>query len=178
MRKPTYDELIGANVRAERSRRNWSRQKAAEILGISRGTYARLEIGRNPFKVKQLQALADAMGIEPRLFMPNRDAYASSAELSTKPPAAPQCTAPAAPESATPVSASPAAVAASPPAQSPEYWWALAAECASSEELKELGLRAKAVGASEEILSELRAEYFRARQDEAAERISPEAVTV
>jgi len=76
-RTASFDEMVGANVRAERARRRLTTTELAELIGVGRTTYRHLEAGRRSFRAKQLDAIASAMGVPIHIFLPTVDAYAS-----------------------------------------------------------------------------------------------------
>ena len=63
---------IGISVADERLKRNWSQTELAESVGMTRGSIANLELGRQRATLSTLWALARVFGIEVRTLIPKR----------------------------------------------------------------------------------------------------------
>jgi transcriptional regulator with XRE-family HTH domain len=67
--EPVYKE-IGRNIRTRRRLIDASQDVLAQQLGISRGTLANIETGRQRVLVHQLYVIAQALGVRPADLMP------------------------------------------------------------------------------------------------------------
>jgi transcriptional regulator with XRE-family HTH domain len=65
-----HRQVVGAQIRAWRQRRNLSLRKLAEAAGVSYVTISRIEQGRMSPTVAMLERLATALGITVRDFFP------------------------------------------------------------------------------------------------------------
>jgi transcriptional regulator with XRE-family HTH domain len=68
------EEVVGLNVKARRSRRDWSQGRLREALEeqgvrLSRATIAQLESGTRPVSVSELLALGLALGVAPHVLL-------------------------------------------------------------------------------------------------------------
>ena len=68
--EPIYKQ-IGGNVRSRRRNLDWTQERLAAMLRISRGALANIESGRQRIFIHQLLAIADAMGISLTDMLPN-----------------------------------------------------------------------------------------------------------
>lgn len=69
-RKPTQtSQAIAAQIRAERSARNITKDEMIRQTGIGRSTYFDLERGDKPIDVSQLAAVCEVLGISLGEFM-------------------------------------------------------------------------------------------------------------
>lgn len=66
MTVPGIDGLIGAELRAYRAKRKYTRRELAELSGVSETTIERLESGRRSASVGQLHALCKALDVDVR----------------------------------------------------------------------------------------------------------------
>lgn len=66
---PLYQQ-IGALIQRQRKQLKWKQLHLAKILGISRGSLANIETGRQSILVHQLYKFADALGLSPRDLLP------------------------------------------------------------------------------------------------------------
>lgn len=76
--EPVY-RSIGATVRSRRRQLEWSQEKLAQRLMISRATLANIETGRQRVLVHQLYAFAAALGMKPEQLLPPLPANTGSA---------------------------------------------------------------------------------------------------
>lgn len=67
--EPIY-RSIGSAIRAKRRQLDWSQEKLANMLTISRGTLANIEAGRQRIFIHQLYALAAALDLKPGDLLP------------------------------------------------------------------------------------------------------------
>lgn len=66
---PIYKH-IGAVIKAKRNKLDWKQEKLAGELGISRGSLANVETGRQSILVHQLYRFAKALGVSPFDLLP------------------------------------------------------------------------------------------------------------
>lgn len=67
--EPLYRN-IGSVIRTKRRQRDWSQERLAQKLMISRGTLANIEAGRQRILVHQLYAIAAALELKPLELLP------------------------------------------------------------------------------------------------------------
>jgi transcriptional regulator with XRE-family HTH domain len=67
--EPLY-RSIGTAIRGKRRQLDWSQEKLARKLMISRGTLANIEAGRQRILVHQLYAIAAALDLKPNDLLP------------------------------------------------------------------------------------------------------------
>ena len=60
------DRALGAEIRAQRARRNWTRAELATRAGISESSIQRFESGQRSVTVANLVSLGEALRIDPR----------------------------------------------------------------------------------------------------------------
>jgi transcriptional regulator with XRE-family HTH domain len=67
--EPVYKQ-IGALIKTRRKNLNITQEKLAGLIGLSRGSLANIETGRQQFLVHQLYALASTLQMEPKDLLP------------------------------------------------------------------------------------------------------------
>lgn len=67
--EPIY-RSIGSAIRAKRRQLDWSQEKLASMLMMSRGTLANIEAGRQRVFIHQLYAFAAALDLKPGDLLP------------------------------------------------------------------------------------------------------------
>jgi transcriptional regulator with XRE-family HTH domain len=73
--EPVY-RSIGAIIRSKRRQLEWSQEKLAQHVRISRATLANIETGRQRILAHQLYIFAAALGARPEEFLPSLPAGA------------------------------------------------------------------------------------------------------
>lgn len=61
--------IVGANLRALRAKKDYSRERLSELSGVPVMTIRRLEKGERAAQVPALMSLCDALGVNVRDFM-------------------------------------------------------------------------------------------------------------
>jgi len=76
---------IGATLRSRRRQLNWSQEKLAQQVRLSRATLANIETGRQRILVHQLYTFASALGVTPEELLPNVQRRSPTADSSRLP---------------------------------------------------------------------------------------------
>lgn len=71
---PTYLEAVGAQVRAHRERRGWSRRELAAHCGVSERFLAQLETGDGNISLRRFAEVAHSLGTTPSALLASADA--------------------------------------------------------------------------------------------------------
>jgi transcriptional regulator with XRE-family HTH domain len=71
---------IGAVLRSRRRQLNWSQEKLAQQVRLSRATLANIETGRQRILVHQLYTFASALGMKPEELLPRLQASAPATD--------------------------------------------------------------------------------------------------
>jgi len=74
---PTYLEAVGAQVRAHRERRGWSRRELAAHCGVSERFLAQLETGDGNISLRRFAEVAHSLGTTPSTLLAAADAPAN-----------------------------------------------------------------------------------------------------
>jgi transcriptional regulator with XRE-family HTH domain len=82
--EPIYKQ-IGANVRSKRRNLDWTQERLAAMLRISRGALANIESGRQRIFIHQLLAIAEAMGSKLADMLPNSLQGATASDFASLP---------------------------------------------------------------------------------------------
>ena len=69
MPKKLYESL-GKRIAAARKEKGWGQTKLAESSGLTRGSIANIEVGRQRAPLKTLWRIGLALGVEPRNLVP------------------------------------------------------------------------------------------------------------
>lgn len=69
MRETTPDQVVATNIRAELARAGISQTAAARALGLADSSLSRRLNGRHSFRVSELYALADLIGVPVHAFI-------------------------------------------------------------------------------------------------------------
>ena len=65
-RSKRIDRALGAEIRAQRARRDWTRAELAERSGISESSIQRFESGQRAVTLANLVAIGEALRVDPR----------------------------------------------------------------------------------------------------------------
>jgi transcriptional regulator with XRE-family HTH domain len=76
---------IGAVLRSRRRQLNWSQEKLAQQVRLSRATLANIETGRQRILVHQLYTFASALGMKPEELLPRVQKNSQRADWSHLP---------------------------------------------------------------------------------------------
>lgn len=68
-RRPKLRQILGANVRRERTSRAWPQEELAHHAHLSQTYISQLESGQRAVSVDAIERLAAAFGIEPELLL-------------------------------------------------------------------------------------------------------------
>ena len=68
-RKPKLRQILGANVRRERTTRAWAQEELAHRANLSQTYISQLESGQRAVSVDAIECLAGAFGIEAGLLL-------------------------------------------------------------------------------------------------------------
>lgn len=74
----TYAQTVASTVRAEMARANVKQSEMANVLGISQAALSRKTCARVPFRLDELQATADYLGISVEVLTNSKSAVPSS----------------------------------------------------------------------------------------------------
>jgi transcriptional regulator with XRE-family HTH domain len=68
-RKPKLRQILGANVRRERTTRSWAQEELAHQAHLSQTYISQLESGQRAVSVDAIERLAGAFDIDPSLLL-------------------------------------------------------------------------------------------------------------